>query len=95
MKALVSQTEATKGNDAAQPAKTQIDAFTIRHLRQWCERYAPTSEAPDDVAERMEKYLNWLDDDHRAFLIDLGWTKVFDAMTEIEAAHAGQSEEEV
>lgn len=68
-----------------------IDAFTRRHLQKWSEMYRPTSEDADTVAARMIVFLESMDADTRHFFLERGWTDTFDAMTEIEMRHAGES----
>lgn len=71
-----------------------LDDFTLRHLRRWCGRYAPTAEDPDTVCARMVVFLESLSKEDRDFYAAHGWTKAFDAMTEIESRHAGEQPEE-
>jgi hypothetical protein len=59
---------------------TKLDAFTLGHLAQWCERYRPTSEEPDVVLARMVAFLESLEDWERKHYLNGEWTRVFDAM---------------
>lgn len=57
-----------------------LDDFTVKHLRDWCERYRPTSEDADTVCARMIVFIEGMDSRDREHVIARGWTVVFDQM---------------
>lgn len=63
-------------------AVSVLDSFTIRHMRQWAERFAPSNEEPSTICAKMVVYLEGLDAEDLEYLIGEGWTVVFDAMQE-------------
>lgn len=60
--------------------QSALDAFTIKHLADWCERHRPSAEPAGKVCARMVRYLEALDPQDREHLIGRGWTVVFDSM---------------
>jgi hypothetical protein len=90
----------TTPNRAAEKALFGTDAFLRRHLRTWISRHRPSDEDEETVYYRMVNYLASLDDEDKGYLLDVGWTAVFDSMVrrlgesaEEEKAQAKQSGE--
>lgn len=59
-----------------------LDDFTLKHLRQWSERFCPTDEDPETLCPRIVAFLESIDSTDSDALISRGWTAVFDAMEE-------------